>query len=125
MPPTCSYLTLEEVAAAKLELNCSVYRNVWRVALRVLVWGAIMASAFLATIWLYSFIEPIKSVRVYWAVGVVSFIFFGSWPLIDFLCDFSFHRGVLASFESRIRAGENVPRPNKRFKSFASLSGTG
>lgn len=112
MDTDSSYLTLEEVLAAERDLNRSAYRNVWRIALEVLAWGAITTAAFLVATWLWSFFEPIKSARVYWAVGVASFLFFGSWPLIDFLRAFSFHRGTLATLKARVRTGENVPRPN-------------
>jgi hypothetical protein len=107
-----SHLTLEEILAAARELNHSAFRHLWRVALEVLAWGAIVSIAFLCATWSWSFIEPIKSTRVYWAVGVFSFLFFGSWPLIDFLRAFLVHRGTRAALEARVRAGENVPRPN-------------
>ena len=107
-----SFLTLEEVLAAQRSLSQSAYHNLWRVTLYVLAWGSTATAVFLAATWLSSYIEPIKSARIYWLAGVTAFVIFGSWPLIDFLHAFFVQRKNLASLEARVRGGESVPRPN-------------
>jgi hypothetical protein len=107
------YITLNEVITAKQELRSAVPKGLWRAILFTVVWGTGAAVFFVMTTWLTSLFDPIKSTSTYWIVGTFSFLFFGSWPIIDFVRTFLFHQRHLTAIENRIRAGENVPRPNK------------
>jgi hypothetical protein len=106
------FLTLDDVLNARRALQVLVRRSIWRVLTRSIAWGATTALAFILATWLWGYVETIRTARIYWLVGAFSFVFFGSWPVIDFVRGALAHRDVLASLESRVRAGEHISRPN-------------
>jgi hypothetical protein len=118
-----TFLKMEDILKARRDLNSSIRRNAWRPMLLAIVWGTAAAVFFICVTWLSGFIDPIKSNRTYWLAGVISLIFFGSWPVLDFVRQLMFHRRSIAAIEARIRAGENVPRPNPSLNTDASTSG--
>jgi len=105
-----SNLSLSEVQDTQAKLRQWAVHRIPVVLLHALAWGAVCAVAFVSATWLLGQFQPLNTPAAYWLAGVASFLFFGSWPILDFVLEFLFHRRALAALVDRLSAGESIPR---------------
>lgn len=110
-------LSLSEVQDTQAKLRQWAVDRVPVVLLHALAWGAVCAVAFISATWLLGQFQPLKTPATYWLVGVGSFLFFGSWPIVDLVLEFLFHRRALAALADRLSAGELIPRTSAHMMS--------
>ncbi len=113
MTTTGDFIRLEEVLDGRRKIRNTYLEGVWKFSIKAVPMGLLIAVAMLLVTFLFRQDLPAPA---YFAVGTMLVVGFGVLPALFFAGwmarQYFWYRRELRALEKRIRAGEQVVRPN-------------